>query len=89
MSYFIIILTPAQCVIKISKTSSGISLTSSGSFGTYPKIIRDKMRGFQDTCEARPDSFIRYEYPPLLDEARASMGKVHLPSSSNLDLHGT
>ncbi|KAF1913000.1 pyridoxal phosphate-dependent transferase [Ampelomyces quisqualis] len=47
-----------------------------GSFGAYPKTIRDKMRGFQDACEARPDSFIRYEYPKLLDEARASIGKL-------------
>ncbi|KAF2821186.1 PLP-dependent transferase [Ophiobolus disseminans] len=54
-----------------------------GSFGTYPKFVRDKMRSFQDAAEARPDSFIRYEYPKLLDEAREAMaGLLNTPSET-------
>lgn len=53
-----------------------------GSFGTYPKSVREEMRRFQDASEARPDSFIRYEYSSLLDKSREAMGKV-----SNRALH--
>lgn len=44
-----------------------------GSFGTFPKLIRDRLRYYQDACEGRPDAFIRYEYPKLLDESRAAV----------------
>ncbi|KAH7385449.1 pyridoxal phosphate-dependent transferase [Phaeosphaeria sp. MPI-PUGE-AT-0046c] len=54
-----------------------------GSFGTYPKCVREEMRRFQDTTEERPDSFIRYEYSSLLDKSRAAMGKLlNVPTSS-------
>ncbi|KAF2435471.1 PLP-dependent transferase [Tothia fuscella] len=46
-----------------------------GSFGTYPRVVQSAMRSFQDKAEARPDRFIRYEYPVLLDESRAAMAK--------------
>lgn len=46
-----------------------------GSFGTYPSAVRDVMREMQDRAEGRPDQFIRYEYPKLLDESRAAMAK--------------
>lgn len=45
----------------------------SGSFGTYPKAIQKLLRKYQDLAEARPDEFIRYEYPKLLDESRAAI----------------
>ncbi|KAF7558366.1 hypothetical protein G7046_g5806 [Stylonectria norvegica] len=47
-----------------------------GSFGTYPKAIRDKFRAYQDASEARPDEFIRYEYGKLLDESRAAVAAI-------------
>ncbi|KAM0425086.1 hypothetical protein ACHAPT_009646 [Fusarium lateritium] len=47
-----------------------------GSFGTYPKAIKAKFREYQDASEARPDVFIRYEYPKLLDESRAAVAKI-------------
>jgi hypothetical protein len=57
---------------------------SPGSFGTYPKTIRDELRRFQDASEARPDAFIRYDYPKLIDESREAMAKVpHLPAPTN------
>lgn len=34
------------------------------------------MRKFQDDVEARPDQFIFYDYPPLLDESRSAIAKV-------------
>ncbi|KAH7244184.1 pyridoxal phosphate-dependent transferase [Fusarium redolens] len=47
-----------------------------GSFGTYPQAVRTKFREYQDASEARPDPFIRYEYPKILDENRAAVAKL-------------
>ncbi|KAL6412098.1 hypothetical protein AUP68_04480 [Ilyonectria robusta] len=47
-----------------------------GSFGTYPAAIRTKLREYQDASEARPDLFIRYDYPKLLDESRDAVAKI-------------
>lgn len=44
-----------------------------GSFGTYPKSVRDRFRYVQDMSEARPDVFVRYEYPKMLDESRQAL----------------
>ena len=52
-----------------------------GSFGTYPKSVRDELRKWQDLSEARPDNFIRYDYPKLLDSARDAMAAfLHVPA---------
>jgi selenocysteine lyase/cysteine desulfurase len=53
-----------------------VHLTPSGSFGTYPRPVRDAMRAFQDQSEAHPDQFIFYDYPELLDESRAAISTV-------------
>jgi hypothetical protein len=34
------------------------------------------MRAYQDAAESRPDQFIRYDYPKLLDESREAIAKV-------------
>ncbi|KAJ6440562.1 aminotransferase family protein (LolT) [Purpureocillium lavendulum] len=47
-----------------------------GSFGTLPKAVLARLRHYQDAAEARPDSFIRYEYPKLLDESRVAVAKL-------------
>ncbi|EON63693.1 hypothetical protein W97_02921 [Coniosporium apollinis CBS 100218] len=47
-----------------------------GSFGTYPRPIRDVLHSFQDQAEARPDRFIRYEYPERVDESREVVAEV-------------
>lgn len=47
----------------------------SGSFGTYPKDVRRAYRVYQDIAEAAPDRFMRYEYIPLLDTARAEIAE--------------
>ncbi|POR31686.1 Putative aminotransferase, partial [Tolypocladium paradoxum] len=49
---------------------------NNGSFGSFPNAIRDKLRGYQDRTEARPDQFIRYDYPALLDESRAAVAAL-------------
>ncbi|QDS70696.1 hypothetical protein FKW77_001586 [Venturia effusa] len=46
-----------------------------GSFGTYPSVVRDVFRSFQDQAEARPDQFILYDYPKALDASRAAMAR--------------
>lgn len=42
-----------------------------GSFGTYPKSVRDRLRYTQELTELRPDTFFRYDSPKYLDSARA------------------
>ncbi|KAJ1326952.1 hercynylcysteine S-oxide lyase [Microdochium nivale] len=47
-----------------------------GSFGSIPKAIQSKLRGYQDQVEARPDKFIRYRGPELLAVSRATVAKI-------------
>lgn len=47
-----------------------------GSFGSIPKAIQSKLRGYQDQVEARPDKFIRYRGPELLAVSRAAVAKI-------------
>lgn len=53
-----------------------LSYLPPGSFGTYPRSVRDQLRAFQDAAEGSPDHFIRYQYPKLLDASRAAMGTL-------------
>ncbi|CZT45388.1 related to isopenicillin N epimerase [Rhynchosporium secalis] len=47
-----------------------------GSFGTFPRAVRNKQREYQDLCESAPDPFIRYTYPNLSDAAREGVAKI-------------
>ena len=47
-----------------------------GSFGTFPRAVQEKQRQYLDMVEARPDPFIRYEYPRLLNISRAAVAEV-------------
>lgn len=47
-----------------------------GSFGTYPKPVRDTLHHYQDFAEARPDPFIRYDCLSSLDESRAPIARL-------------
>lgn len=38
--------------------------------------MRDKQREFLDLCEAEPDTFVRYQFPRLLDESRLAISKL-------------
>ncbi|KAK3661161.1 hypothetical protein LTR56_000284 [Elasticomyces elasticus] len=54
-----------------------------GSFGTYPKLLRSLVNHYQDEAEARPDRFIRYDYPSLLDKSRDAVAKyINAPTST-------
>ncbi|KAF7593180.1 hypothetical protein BBP40_011810 [Aspergillus hancockii] len=44
-----------------------------GAYGTYPKVVRDELRKFQDVIEARPDKFIRHLYPESLNISRSKI----------------
>ncbi|KAK5169201.1 hypothetical protein LTR04_006190 [Oleoguttula sp. CCFEE 6159] len=73
---------PPRAIRSPSKSfiSNGSRKKSKSSFGTYPRAVRDVMRSFQDRSEARPDVFIRYDYPKLLDESRAAVAAyLHCP----------
>lgn len=63
-----------------SQIHSDICQCVLGSFGTYPVEIRSVLRHFQDQSEARPDTFIRYEYPEGLDGSRKAVADyLHAP----------
>jgi len=54
-----------------------------GSFGTAPLVVRQKQREHNDASEARPDVFIRYDYPKLLDKSREAIAKIlNAPTST-------
>ncbi|CAI6094853.1 unnamed protein product [Clonostachys chloroleuca] len=63
-----------------------------GSYGTYPREIRDILRYHQDRAEARPDDFVRYQYRVhLLRESREVLAEyldipaeccVYIPNAS-------
>jgi len=40
-----------------------------GSWGTYPKSVRDDFHNWQALSEARPDSWVRYDYPKHLNSS--------------------
>lgn len=51
-----------------------------GSFGTYPRSVLKQLQSFQRDSEAKPDHFIRYEVPKLLDESRGAIAAfLHVP----------
>ncbi|KAK9793523.1 putative Pyridoxal phosphate-dependent transferase [Seiridium cardinale] len=47
-----------------------------GSFGASPREIQSRLHHYQDLAEARPDPFIRYDLPKLLDECRAAVAQL-------------
>ena len=46
-----------------------------GSYGTFPKVIREALREYQDRMEANPDKFIRRELELELHKAREAVAK--------------
>lgn len=47
-----------------------------GSYGAFPKIVRDRQRELQDLTEGRSDHFIRYSIPQLLRESRDAVAPL-------------
>ena len=51
-----------------------------GSFGTYPRPVLHQLKQFHVDTEQRPDKFIRYTYPRLLDKSRQAVAEtLHVP----------
>lgn len=46
------------------------------SFGSIPSFIQQKLFHYQSLYERRPDQFIRYTYPELLDSNRAAIAAL-------------
>ena len=46
-----------------------------GSFGTYPKSVRTKLREYQDLAESKPDTWVRYDFPTKLYESIAALAE--------------
>jgi len=44
-----------------------------GAFGTYPESVQKRLREVQALSETRPDVFVRYQYPNMLDQSRAAI----------------
>jgi selenocysteine lyase/cysteine desulfurase len=41
-----------------------------GSFGAYPRAIQEAQNAFQKQCHKRPDTFIVYDLPVLINKSR-------------------
>lgn len=46
-----------------------------GAFGTYPKSVQKRLHEVQALFAARPDTFVRYDTPRLLDQSRAAIAQ--------------
>lgn len=52
-----------------------------GSFGAFPRPVREALRQYQDLMEANPDAFLRYDLPRLLSISRAAIASyVNVPT---------
>ena len=47
-----------------------------GSFGAFPRVVQEKFFELSTQNEAKPDTYIRYEYPALLEESRSIMAEM-------------
>lgn len=47
-----------------------------GSYGAYPGVIQDKQDALQRLCHERPDVFIVYDIPDLIDESRRAVAPL-------------
>ncbi|TID20638.1 DNA ligase 4 [Venturia nashicola] len=47
-----------------------------GSFGAYPRYIQEKQDEFTKLCHERPDTFIVYDLPNLIDRSRLAIAPM-------------
>ena len=51
-----------------------------GSFGAFPRTVRNTLRHYQDLMEGNPDAFLRYDLPRLVELSRLAIASyVHVP----------
>ena len=43
---------------------------NNGSFGAAPTPVNDRMHELAVQCAAKPDTYIRYDFPAMLEESR-------------------
>lgn len=67
---------PSYHVKRQSSTPSESDIGNTGSFGAWPTAIHDRLREYQDRANRRPDPFIRYELPLLLDASREAAASL-------------
>ncbi|KAI1413889.1 PLP-dependent transferase [Hypoxylon sp. FL1857] len=65
-----------QRVLQHFEFDPGYRNLNHGSFGASPREVRNKLRQYQDLAEAKPDQFIRYETPDILNESREAVAKL-------------
>lgn len=56
--------------------AQGYQPLNHGSFGAFPRAVADHQRQLQLETEARPDTFLRYTYPKLLQAARSAIAPL-------------
>lgn len=49
---------------------------NNGSFGACPAYVLDIIKEYLDEAERRPDTFLRQQYQPLLDQAREEVADI-------------
>ena len=47
-----------------------------GSFGAYPRYVQAKQDEFTKLCHERPDTFIVYDLPELIDKSRRAVAPL-------------
>ncbi|ORY93466.1 pyridoxal phosphate-dependent transferase [Syncephalastrum racemosum] len=47
-----------------------------GSYGTFPRVVRQKAIEYQEQCEQHPDRFMRIEAPELLKQSRSQLAAL-------------
>ena len=47
-----------------------------GSFGAFPKAVRDHQRELQSLSDAKPDTFIRHALPELIENSRVAVAPL-------------
>ena len=55
-----------------------------GSFGAFPRCVRDRMRELADRCEASPDTYIRYDFFQMIEESRKATAEILQCDPNNL-----
>lgn len=47
-----------------------------GSYGVFPRAVRQKAVEYQEQCELHPDRFMRFEGPELVKQSRSKLAAL-------------
>src|SRR5262245_54613829 len=62
----------------------GVTYLNHGSFGPWPRVVREAHRRWSDELESEPIDFFNRRMPALLADARQSVGEFLGTSAANL-----